>query len=218
MYSKQFINLKNHSWPKFLEVVNSHHNHEGVAVIDNFLEETLALELQKKLIDHWGWHYRHPSKPHLSNSTIIDIPEVKEISLQLESILKNIDENISFCNVISLRNNNNTEGILHADNFDYTITYWVTPDRYNLDSKSGGMRVFDVSRPKETLQEELDGKYWCEEYLQKYSKGNYKDIDYKFNRAVLFKPRTLHRTNKVNFSDSSSYSNRINLTFTFNLK
>lgn len=212
----QIVNLMNHNWEKILDRVESETSPNSAIIIDGFLDENLAKEVHKKLIEHWGWFYRHPSKPHLTNNSVLDIDEIKKISDEINNQLKVIDSDICLENVISIRNNQNTKGILHADNFDYTITLWLTPEEYNLDNLSGGMRVYDVSRPVETLKEELEGKYWCEGFLNQHSKGKYKDIKYKFNRAVFFKPRTLHQTHNVNFSTNSEYSHRINLTFTFN--
>lgn len=216
MENSTVIDLVRHPWKEILGIVNSNQNLKALAIIDNFLDFRLANSLQKQLIDHWGWFYRHPTKPHLTNNFVHDIEEVNILAKEIQMVLNNLGANISICNIVSLRNNNNSQGVLHADNFDYTLTLWLTPSESNLDKFTGGIRVFDVERPKELMKEELEGRYWCEDYLRKNTHGSYVDVEYKFNRAVFFKPRTLHQTHKVNFDNSSPYNNRINLTFGIN--
>lgn len=210
------IDLERHPWEKTLDIVNSNQNLKALAIIDDFLDFGLAKSLQKQLIDHWGWFYRHPTKPHLTNNFAHDIDVVDILAKEIQRLLNKFGANISLCNTVSLRNNNNSQGILHADNFDYTLTLWLTPSELNLDRSTGGIRIFDVERPKEPVKGELERRYWCEDYLLENTNGSYVDVEYKFNRAVFFKPRTLHQTHKVNFDDSSPYSNRINLTFGIN--
>ena len=103
---------------------------------------------------------------------------------------------------------------MHADFAKINLNFWITPDRYNLDSTTGGMKVYSHPAPSNWTPEEYNqDKNRIYEYLNK-NKSNCKMIAYKQNRAVLFDSSLFHETDQINFSDTYE-GRRINITYLF---
>jgi len=104
---------------------------------------------------------------------------------------------------------------VHADFAKINLNFWITPDEYNLDSSSGGMKVYSHPAPSDchpTLYNS-NNTDWIFNYL-KCNNSDVVTIPYKQNRAVLFNSALFHETDKINFKDEYQ-GRRVNITYLF---
>jgi len=107
------------------------------------------------------------------------------------------------------------EGInVHADFAILNLNFWITPDEYNNNKNSGGLKVYDTPAPKDwTFQKYNRNTDEIYKFLND-SGSNCKNIPYRFNRAVLFNSDYFHETDKIDFKEGYE-SRRINVTYLF---
>ncbi len=103
---------------------------------------------------------------------------------------------------------------VHADFALVNLNFWITPDEYNLDQNSGGLKVYDVPSPSN-----WHFKAYNEEKKEIYKFIESKDansinIHYRCNRAVLFNSAYFHETDEIKFKDDY-VGRRINITYLF---
>lgn len=103
---------------------------------------------------------------------------------------------------------------VHADFALVNLNFWITPDEYNRDPDSGGLKVYDVPSPKDwrfrAYNEEKEEIYKFIESRDAQSV----DVHYRCNRAVLFNSAYFHETEEIDFEDVYE-GRRINITYLF---
>lgn len=103
---------------------------------------------------------------------------------------------------------------VHADFALVNLNFWITPDAYNLDPNSGGLKVYDVPSPKDwhfkAYNEDKDRIY---RFLEA-NKANSVNVPYRCNRAVLFNSAYFHETDQIRFEEGYE-SRRVNITYLF---
>ncbi len=103
---------------------------------------------------------------------------------------------------------------VHADFALVNLNFWITPDTYNLDKESGGLKVYDVPSPSNwhfrAYNEEKEEIY---KFLESKNAKSV-NIKYKCNRAVLFNSAYFHETDEIKFKDDY-IGRRINITYLF---
>ena len=103
---------------------------------------------------------------------------------------------------------------IHADFAIHNLNFWITPDEYNNNKNSGGLKVYDAPAPDNwtfkdyNLNSEKSYKFLRE------NNANCTNIPYKFNRAVLFNSAYFHETDEIDFKDEYE-GRRINNTYLF---
>ena len=103
---------------------------------------------------------------------------------------------------------------IHADFALLNLNFWITPDEYNNDKNSGGLKVYDTPAPEDwTFQKYNRNSDEIYKFLND-NNANCKNIPYKFNRAVLFNSAYFHETDKINFKEGYK-TRRINITYLF---
>ena len=103
---------------------------------------------------------------------------------------------------------------IHADFALLNLNFWITPDEYNIDKDSGGLKVYDVPAPEDwTFQKYNNNSDEIYKFLND-NNANCTNIPYKFNRAVLFNSDYFHETDKINFKEGYK-ARRINTTYLF---
>ena len=106
---------------------------------------------------------------------------------------------------------------IHADFAIHNLNFWITPDEYNLNKKSGGLKVYDKPAPDSwTFEKYNSSQNEIYSFLKK-EKTNAMHAHYKFNRAVLFNSSLFHETEEIDFVDSYE-GRRINVTYLFGRK
>ena len=103
---------------------------------------------------------------------------------------------------------------VHADYAIHNLNFWITPDEYNNEKNSGGLKVYDAPAPEDwTFQKYNRNNEEIYKFLND-NDANCTNIPYKFNRAVLFNSAYFHETEEIDFKDGYE-SRRINITYLF---
>ena len=103
---------------------------------------------------------------------------------------------------------------VHADHAQVNLNFWVTPDEFNLDPSSGGLRVYDAPAPAQWAFDDYNhnaDKIY--QFLREQHAGE-QVVTYRCNRAVLFNSALFHETDAVHFADTY-VGRRVNMTYLF---
>ena len=106
---------------------------------------------------------------------------------------------------------------IHADFALINLNFWITPDKYNNNKNSGGLKVYDAAAPEDWTYNRYNRYNRNNKEIHKFlsdKKANCINVPYKFNRAVLFNSAYFHETDKINFKDEYE-ARRINITYLF---
>ncbi len=103
---------------------------------------------------------------------------------------------------------------VHADDAAVSVNFWVTPTEANLEPESGGLVVSLTPPPADWQIRDYDAdQERIVTFLEKNA-GNRLVVPYRQNRAVLFRSRLFHHSDRPKFA--SGYENhRINLTLLY---
>ena len=107
---------------------------------------------------------------------------------------------------------------LHGDVAAINLNFWITPDDANLDTNSGGLRIWDKAVPADWCFNDFNsGTEKAQFRIRKFladNKANEIVVPYRQNRAVVFNSDLFHATDEFYFKDG--YENRrINITMLF---
>ena len=103
---------------------------------------------------------------------------------------------------------------IHADFAIHNLNFWITPDEYNNNKNSGGLKVYDAPAPDNwTFKEYNTSSNKIYKFLDD-NNAKCTNIPYKFNRAVLFNSAYFHETDEIDFKDEYE-GRRINNTYLF---
>jgi len=103
---------------------------------------------------------------------------------------------------------------VHADDGAVSVNFWMTPSAANRDPGCGGMGVCLTPPPPDwrvTGYDEDKGR--SEDFLDRH-RGDVLLVPYRENRAVLFRSRLLHYSDRPDFADGYEH-HRINVTLLF---
>lgn len=185
-----------------------------VAVIDDLLDDNVRETLHSALLDHYAWRYRNWVNQYLTNYQP-EIAEITQLADQIRARLKAVDDGIHLVKHWAIMLHRNVGLIPHADNGSVILNYWLTPDEFNLDSESGGMRFYDVSRPSDVYAAAFGVEPGSKEYVRSRTRGESMRVPYACNRGILFDARVFHASEPVNFKGNDPASCRMNLTMVF---
>ena len=103
---------------------------------------------------------------------------------------------------------------IHADFAIHNLNFWITPDEYNNNKNSGGLKVYDAPAPDNwTFKDYNINNKKIYKFL-KDNDSNCTNVTYKCNRAVLFNSAYFHETDEIDFKDVYE-GRRINNTYLF---
>ena len=103
---------------------------------------------------------------------------------------------------------------IHADFAIHNLNFWITPDEYNNNKNSGGLKVYDTPAPDNWTFKDYNRKVGKIYDFLKDNNANCTNVPYKFNRAVLFNSAYFHETDEIDFKDQYE-GRRINNTYLF---
>ena len=103
---------------------------------------------------------------------------------------------------------------IHADFAIHNLNFWITPDEYNNNKNSGGLKVYDTPAPDHWTFKDYNRKVSKIYDFLKDNNANCTNVPYKFNRAVLFNSAYFHETDEIDFKDKYE-GRRINMTYLF---
>ncbi|MAZ80019.1 MAG: hypothetical protein CMD72_04665 [Gammaproteobacteria bacterium] len=189
-------------------------------VIDNFLSDEALIELRKFCLFSKVFlkEYKNDYLGAFGNMGFIS-PIHIGISRDLQKKLPKIFSNEFLNHMWAFKYDSKIgSGInVHADFAKVNLNFWITPDKYNLDVNSGGLKVYDTPPPKDWIFEKYNASQeLIYEFLDSVDAGHM-STHYKCNRAVLFNSSLFHETEEINFLDKYE-GRRINVTYLFGRK
>ena len=190
-----------------------------IIYIDNFLSDEALQELRKFCLVSKVWYKEYNNKylGAFSNSGFIS-----QIHLQIASELKEKLPKLFGPHKLSKfwgfkYDSTLGKGInIHADAAIHNLNFWITPDKYNNNKNSGGLKVYDAPAPDNWTFTEYNthnNKKKIYQFLEEKN-ANCVNVPYKFNRAVLFNSAYFHETDEIDFKDTYE-GRRINNTYLF---
>jgi hypothetical protein len=103
---------------------------------------------------------------------------------------------------------------IHADDADFTLNLWVTPDSANLNPSTGGIVIWDKTAPENwSFNDYNSGGGRVRQFLREQNAES-EAIPYRANRAVLFEGHLFHQTDEFTFAPGFA-NRRRSLTFLF---
>ena len=188
-----------------------------IIYIDNFLSEEALQELYEFCLVSKVWLREYPDK-YLG--AFSDRGFISPIHLQIAVELKKnlprlfgpheIEKFWGFKYDSTLGKGIN----IHADFAIHNLNFWITPDEFNNNKNSGGLKVYDAPAPENwTFKDYNENNDKIYKFL-KDNNANCTNIPYKFNRAVLFNSAYFHETDEIDFKDEYE-GRRINNTYLF---
>ena len=103
---------------------------------------------------------------------------------------------------------------IHADFAIHNLNFWITPDEYNNNKNSGGLKVYDAPAPDNWSFRNYNKNPNKILKFLKENNANCINVPYKFNRAVLFNSAYFHETDEIDFKNEYE-GRRINNTYLF---
>lgn len=195
-------------------------------VLDNFLLQDTLNSLRSELIRNPNWQHRNIARENKQNKWVAQqifnnnpqLPLIYDIIQELKTSLPYLFFNKSLLKhwaILCYKN----EGIFpHCDGGKISLNIWLTPNQFNESPNNGGLILFDVKRTNSMSPLEYSSEAGgCVNYVNQNTKGHLIHIPYYYNRAILFDAWTFHATDIVNFTDSSTSTARLNLTFSFDV-
>ena len=188
-----------------------------IMYIDDFLSEEALIELRKFCLMSkvWNREYNNKYLGAFSGNGFIS-PIHLQIGIDLKEKLPklfgihNLNQFWGFKYDSTLGKGIN----IHADFAIHNLNFWITPDEFNNNKNSGGLKVYDAPAPESwTFKDYNMNSIKIYKFL-KDNGANCVNIPYKFNRAVLFNSAYFHETDEIDFKDEYE-GRRINNTYLF---
>ena len=189
-----------------------------IMYIDNFLSDEALIELREFCLVSKVWHKEYHNKylGAFSNTGFIS-PIHLQIAVDLQQQLPKIFGAHKLGKFWGFKYDSSLgKGInIHADDAIHNLNFWITPDEYNNDKNSGGLKVYDLPAPDNWSFKDYNAS--TREMIYKFLKennANCTNVPYKYNRAVLFNSAYFHETDEIDFKDEY-VGRRINNTYLF---
>ena len=189
-----------------------------IIYIDNFLSDEAVKELRAFCLVSKVWNREYENKylGAFSDRGFIS-PIHLQIAIELKQKLPKLFGQYRLGKFWAFKYDTTLgKGInVHADFAVHNLNFWITPDEYNDNKNSGGLKVYDAPAPEDWTFHKYNNINADE--ISKFLNDNNAhctNIPYKFNRAVLFNSAYFHGTDKINFKDGYE-ARRINITYLF---
>ena len=188
-----------------------------IIYIDDFLSEEALIELREFCLVSkvWNKEYQNKYLGAFSNEGFIS-PIHLQIAIDLKQKLPKLFGPHILGSFWGFKYDTTLgKGInIHADFAIHNLNFWITPDEFNNNKNSGGLKVYDAPAPNNWTFANYNTN---DDKIYKFLKennANCTNIPYKFNRAVLFNSAYFHETDKIDFRDEYE-GRRINNTYLF---
>ena len=186
-------------------------------VIDDFLSKEVLDKLYSFCLTNSIWNEFDYKNGYIGSfiengfNTPLLLQISEEIRLQYPKILKKFPLTKAW----AFKCNNQMKGIkIHADFAAININFWITPDKANLNKKTGGLLIWDKEAPKNWDFEKYNNNHLAIKNFLKKKKSKMKRIKYKSNRVIIFNSNLFHASDNFNFK--KNYENRrINITLLY---
>jgi tetratricopeptide (TPR) repeat protein len=188
-----------------------------IMYIDNFLSDEALIELREFCLVSKVWNKEYQNKYLGAFSEVGFISPVHlQIAIDLQQKLPKLFGLHSLEKFWGFKYDTTLGGgiNLHADFAIHNLNFWITPDEYNNDKNSGGLKVYDAPAPEHWSFKEYNNDNSKIYDFLKENNANCTNVPYKFNRAVLFNSAYFHETDEIDFKDLYE-GRRINNTYLF---
>ena len=190
-----------------------------IIYIDDFLSEEALRELREFCLVSkvWNQMYKNKYLGAFSDQGFIS-PIHLQISIDLQKKLPKLFGVHDLSQFWGFKYDSTLgKGInIHADFAIHNLNFWITPDEYNNNKNSGGLKVYDVPPPEDWIFKDYNSnneKKKIYDFLEN-NNANCINVPYKFNRAVLFNSAYFHETDEIDFKDEYE-GRRINNTYLY---
>lgn len=185
--------------------------------IDNFLSaEALAAFQEYTLASKvWLTEYNNRYLGAFANKGFIS-PLHLRLAKELQQVMPRVFRNHRLSHLWGFKYDSTLgKGInVHADFAQVNLNFWITPDEYNLDPDSGGLKVYDAPSPPDwPFFDYNENKKKIYAFLEE-KRSRCITVTHRCNRAVLFNSALFHETDKIHFKDGYE-SRRVNFTYLF---
>ena len=232
LYQPEFTHVNYAVLNKALDaekITNDYYTHSsGLTFFDNFLSTSALQALRDHLLQSTIWfNVKEGGYLGAYLAEGLACPVILQIAKELPQKFPEIFKNHALKQVWAYKYDNLAQptdssatassgtGInVHADFAAVNVNFWITPSESNLNSASGGLKVYDVEAPASWNFESYnaDKKLISKEIEMK--NGQTSVIPYRSNRIVIFNSNLFHETDHYEFEQG--YENRrINLTMLF---
>ncbi len=188
-----------------------------IIFIDNFLSDPALQELQKFCLKSKIWIEERQNNylGSFSDKGFVS-PVHLQIAIELKNKLPKLFGGHRLGRFWAFKYDSSLgKGInIHADFALINLNFWITPDQYNNNKNSGGLKVYDTPAPLDWTFQKYNVNADEIYKLLKKNKANCINIPYKYNRAVLFNSDYFHETDQIDFKDRYE-ARRINVTYLF---
>ncbi|HEX8096217.1 hypothetical protein [Jatrophihabitans sp.] len=194
----------------------------GVVVIDDFLVPEALSELRAFCLESTVWNANRYPNGRLGAffDSGFNCPLVLQIAEELrESFPRMIGDQHRLRQLWGFKYPPQLppDSTIHADFAAVNVNFWITPERANRDSATGGLLIYDADAPREwdfaTYNERLD---LIKDFLRR-SRAEVIYVPYRENRAIIFDSDLFHATAQVDF-EPSYVDHRINVTMLYGVR
>ena len=205
----------NKNW---LEVEDEYFNSSNqIMFIDDFLSDEALIELRQFCLISkvWNKEYNNGYLGAFSNQGFISTIHL-QIAIELKQKLPKLFGPHKIEKFWGFKYDSTVgTGInIHADFAIHNLNFWITPDEYNNNKNSGGLKVYDTLSPDNWIFMDYNNNNDKIYKFLKDNNANCTNVPYKFNRAVLFNSAYFHETDEIDFKDVYE-GRRINNTYLF---
>ena len=191
-----------------------------IMYIDDFLSDETVIELYEFCLVSKVWHKEYHNKylGAFSNCGFIS-PIHLQIAIDLQQKLPKLFGPHKLGKLWGFKYDSTLgKGInIHADFAIHNLNFWITPDEFNNNKNSGGLKVYDVPAPNNWTFKDYNTNSNKVYNFLKDNNATCINIPYKFNRAVLFNSAYFHETDNIDFKDIYE-GRRINNTYLFGFR
>lgn len=205
--------LNEHSWER-IQADFQNRSPFRYVVVDRFFTEESFQQLRTTTLQHWGWRHKNWFSRHL-HTVLWDVPELRCVASTLKNACPQIFQGLELTSCWALLYTENSRGNLHADFATITATIWMTPEKYNRNPESGGLRLFKRRRSPKAMMHEFLSPPHVQETLREDELETLVRIPYRENRAVIFDADLFHITDELDFSAEGPESHRLNISIAY---
>jgi tetratricopeptide (TPR) repeat protein len=190
---------------------------QGAVVLDDLLTPHALENLRRFLLQSTIWHdFSHIDgfvASYLEDG--LACPLLLQIADELRGAFPEILGAHALCQAWAFKGLRTQAAVdVHADDAAVTVNFWVTPGTANLDPARGGLVVSRTPAPPDWQIRDYDAdRARIVTFLEREA-GNSLVVPYGENRAVLFRSRLFHHSDRPEFAPG--YDNhRINFTLLY---
>ncbi len=200
-----------------LGALTAQFDEQGAIVVDDLLTPQALDSLQRFLLESTIWHdFSHIDgfvASYLEDG--LACPLLLQIADELRHAFPNILGKHALSQAWAFKGLKAQSAVdVHADDAAVSVNFWVTPTHANLDPEHGGLVVCRAPPPDGWEIRDYDADQARIVTFLEQKADDSLIVPYRQNRAVLFRSRLFHHSDRPKFS-SGYENNRINLTLLY---